>query len=323
MNARNAITIDPQRITPAGVRPGLQRCVNCRRPAAFTLVELLVVISIIGTLIGLLLPAVQSARESGRRMSCRNNLKQVGLALGNYESARRLFPAGDDRRDLPQRRAAPTPRLHHGWSSYILPFLEEAAMGAKIDYGRNYYEGDNRTAADTALPVYRCPSQMLSWPGKLDYGGVQGSAINRDGMPIDKIDPNWEQSGVLYAIYSGTVADGRTAQPARSSAITDGLSQTLSVAECVDRGEADVKFEDDPGYSRAMWAGGSQQVFVHESRVVNTSDSDNFRSHHPGGMHVLFADGRTSFMDEFVDWQVVEAICTKSRGDRCSLESLK
>jgi len=306
--------------------------VNSGARTAFTLVELLVVIAIIGTLVGLLLPAVQSARESARRAACRNNLKQIGLALSNYESARRAFPPGEDRRDLPQRQGLPQPRLNHGWSSYILSFLEEAATGTKVDYTKHYWEGANQALAETPVAVYRCPSQLLSWPGKLDYGGVQGSGINRDDTFIDAIDPNWEQSGVLHAIYSAVAqhsggkagaAAGRSSRPVRHAAITDGTSWTLSVAECVDKGTIDIVHEEDPGSSRAMWAGGGQHVFTHESRVMNTADSDNFRSHHPGGMNVLFADGRTAFMDEFVDWQVVEAICTKSRGERVSLEGLQ
>jgi prepilin-type N-terminal cleavage/methylation domain-containing protein len=284
---------------------------------AFTLVELLVSIAIIGALIGLLLPAVQSMRESARSIACRNNLKQIGLALANYESVKRAYPPGDDRRVLPDRE---DPR-HHGWASYILPFLEGTSIFEQIDYRLGYFDEPNRSAASTSLSVYECPSRMATWPGKLDYGGVQGSGINRSEMPIDELDPNWEFSGVLCSVYSKSQPDGaaRNVSPVKSSQITDGLSRTITVAECVDSGFPEVDEVERPGDHRAMWAGGGQQIFVHESRVLNTRMSAHFRSHHRGVVGVLFADGRVVLMDEFVNWEIVEAICTKSRGETLGL----
>ena len=95
-----------------------------RRPAAFTLVELLVVIAIIGILVALLLPAVQAAREAARRTQCANNLKQIGLALQNYESTYRVFPPS---------LTLPASRIGDSWSAQarILPFLEQAALAGR------------------------------------------------------------------------------------------------------------------------------------------------------------------------------------------------
>ena len=138
--------------------------VNSRLSSAgFTLVELLVVIAIIGVLVALLLPAIQAAREAARRSSCSNNLKQIGLALLNYESAIGNFPVG----------AA----LEEGamWSAFILPYMEQQNIRDLVtidfDHNVNYASrsdvyppispGDvNLLACETVVPVYRCPSTI-------------------------------------------------------------------------------------------------------------------------------------------------------------------
>src|SRR5205809_5891458 len=102
---------------------------------AFTLIELLVVIAIIGLLVALLLPAIQAAREAARRSQCKNNLKQIGLALHNYESARRGFPPG-----FISNAAAingPGTGPGWGWGAFILPYLEESSVFQQIDFKRN------------------------------------------------------------------------------------------------------------------------------------------------------------------------------------------
>ena len=144
-----------------------------RHRRAFTLVELLVVIAIIGVLVGLLLPAVQAARETARATSCRNNLKQLGLALHNYESAHRRFPPG---------RGSPLPRAFSTFA-YLLPQLEQSPLHSKIDFGKapvDFNVGStvhdglvNRPVAIVALPVFNCPSEAIRqasfWAGLWRY----------------------------------------------------------------------------------------------------------------------------------------------------------
>ncbi len=131
------------------------RPTNKRKDArGFTLIELLVVIAIIAILIALLLPAVQQAREAARRTQCKNNLKQIGLALHNYHDMARTFPAGslfgDD---------------EYGWGTFILPFLEQANLYNKIDFtgqGPNITLLFQEGVTDQVLPFYICPSNSMA-----------------------------------------------------------------------------------------------------------------------------------------------------------------
>ncbi len=134
------------------------------RKRGFTLVELLVVIAIIGVLVALLLPAVQAAREAARRTQCKNNLKQIALALHNYEQSFKVFPPSSTSRfgagvwNYPG--TGPTdPNLHlHSFASLLLPYLEQGSIADQIDYNVSALAPANRPIASQILPVYRCPS---------------------------------------------------------------------------------------------------------------------------------------------------------------------
>ena len=259
---------------------------------AFSLVELLAVVAILGTLVSLSLPAVQSARESARRSSCTSNLRQMGIALASYETARRTFPAGND---------AVTGR-NHAWSSFLLPFLEDAALAGRMNYRLPWNHPQNVALADTAIPVYVCPSGIEQYAGKQDYGGVLGTAVV---LAEGATRPHgWEHGGVLYATH----ADGPR-DPCRASQVTDGLAHTLFVSEGVDRGFADL--ETFTRIGNAVWACGTN-CFLHNSPVLNTPDVDGFRSNHLGGVHGLYGDAHVSFMADGTDPRVLVAICTKA-----------
>jgi len=278
----------------------------------FTLVELLAVLATIGGLIGLLLPALMQTREAARRMQCSNNLKQMGLALTNYEVAKKRFPAGNDQ--IGDRQ--------HAWSSFILPFLEQAAVSNRVDYAKKWDDPTGNAAlAEVIIPTYVCPSGMKSFAGKQDYGGVLGASINTDGTDLAIVsrgnDLRYLSSGVLYATGTAvypmdTLPRQQPRQPASAASITDGLSRTLFVTEAVDReqeGRADTHLSGD-----ACWAHGANCFFLN-NRVINVPDADGFKSLHLDGVYGLFGDGRVTFISDRTEPTVLIAISTKSGGE--------
>lgn len=268
------------------------------RAAGFSLVELLVVVAILGTLISLTLPAVQSARESARRAACSNNLRQMGIALTNYEAARRWFPPGDDALS----------RRNHAWSSFILPYLEEHQTAGRINYQRPWNDPQGNAAiADVIISTYVCPSSIQLFPGKQDYGGVMGNAVVLTaGDELPELPPGWAHGGVLYA-----TADD-CPRPCRAGQVSDGLSKTLLVSEGVDRGFREMDNESRIGNAR--WACGTN-CFFFSSPVLNTPEVDGFRSHHLGGVHGLFGDGRVVLMVDDTAPEILMAACTKAGGE--------
>lgn len=205
----------------------------------FTLIELLVVIAIIAILVALLLPAVQQAREAARRSSCKNNLKQFGLALHNYHDVHRVFPPG-----FVHQPTAPQHSPHWGWGSYLLPFVEQSAMYETLNVGDNHLgdaladtsAGGGRSLMQTPLSSYRCPSDPA--PGMSDRGGV------RDGSGswgVDMAVSNYVASNGAHAAaanYAYVMFDNPTSGPVfyansktRIRDITDGTSNTILLGE--------------------------------------------------------------------------------------------
>ena len=140
--------------------------------AAFTLVELLVVITIIGVLIALLLPAVQAAREAARRMQCANNFKQAALGLHNHESQYGAFPVGIDMYGSSRSCSIPPgkngDKYGFSWSAFILPYMEQQGIGDQLDFTKHYYDGyggtgiNNFTLGRNFIAAYVCPSDPRS-----------------------------------------------------------------------------------------------------------------------------------------------------------------
>ncbi|MEZ6136173.1 MAG: DUF1559 domain-containing protein [Pirellulaceae bacterium] len=208
--------------------------------SAFTLVELLVVIAIIGILVGLLLPAVQSAREAARRMSCSNNLKQVGLALQNYHSAHKKFP--------PQAiwgpgKAPHTKAYHHTWNVMILPFIEQQGFYDSINkrlpiWGQLTDPSDPSSSPliSTQIPTLRCPSDSGRWDVEETHGIAVTNYAGSEGY-------HWWDTAETPANWSSSQGEDKFVRPGdasgvftvtktrRLSDITDGSSNTVLVAE--------------------------------------------------------------------------------------------
>ena len=261
---------------------------------AFTLVELLVVIAIIGLLVGLLLPAVQMARESARRIQCANNLKNIGLGLHNFADAYRTLPAGSESLN----------GTYHAWSSRILPYVEQSALFSQFDFSKPWdMAGANQSAASKHVPIYVCPSTRLHFEGKQDYGGIVGTSL----LPLPG------GSGPHDAFGCGTLIRTSKEQPrpVRFSGITDGLSSTLAVGESIDRNDE----------TAGRWACGLN-CFSQNENTVGLGETGELFSLHPGGAHGMFADGRVQFLPRTMERTVLGAICTRNGGEAVANQAI-
>ena len=278
------------------------------RRAAFTLVELLVVIAIIAVLIALLLPAIQAARESARAAQCRNALKQLGLALHAYHDSASQLPAGWIGR-------GPEGPPGWGWAAAILPYAEQQNLAETVRFHRPIADAQNRAARESVLPLLLCPSD--GHPKLFAIGADDAPGANIDGgTPLFRIarsnyvgmfgtqeveDVPSDGDGIFY--HNSRV---------RFAQITDGLSNTLLVGE---RGA---------NFGGSVWAGvvaGAAESFV---RIVGVADHtpnhpslhfDDFSSYHPSGVHFLLCDGSVQRLNDSIAAAVYQAMATRGNGE--------
>jgi prepilin-type N-terminal cleavage/methylation domain-containing protein len=257
---------------------------------AFTLVELLVVLAVIGILVSLLLPAVQSAREGARKVQCQNHLRQIGLALQNYESAFRTLPPGC----LQYRPWRGNPRLKNlAWSALILPSMEQSNVHRLVDFDYAFDHPRNAVAAQTRVSLYLCPSTpekpTASGRARTDYAGLYGQRITTNQNT---------DNGVF--IYN---------RPIRFREISDGITNTISVAE-------------DVGGPDGEWINGSN-IFEQSGRINDPFawvGDNEIRSSHPSGAMLLFVCGRVQFVSEAMELPTLAAIITRNHGEVVAIE---
>jgi prepilin-type N-terminal cleavage/methylation domain-containing protein/prepilin-type processing-associated H-X9-DG protein len=281
------------------------RCKAKKR--AFTLVELLVVIAIIGILIALLLPAVQAAREAARRSSCTNNLKQVGLAALNYESAKKAFPPGRSgcgnyfssvAKMCPQNTTAGK-KLMHGASGFVamLPYMEDPALFGLAEFGNGGIFNDADTApkwwtvqgrvsvAQTRPKILVCPTSPVE-PMALDdkfYAISDSSARDGNGQIFrlatgtyalcqGSMGPSFSNSGMhVQATYSNNGMYGNAVTGRNRREIADGFSKTFAVGEITNADDKAV----DPASGERCGMGVWSFTWVHSSALRSTENALN------------------------------------------------
>lgn len=298
------------------------------RPA-FTLIELLVVIAIIGVLVGLLLPAVQQAREAGRRLACSNHLKQLGIAIHNYENGLKEFPAGfasvSSQSDRDIWNEAENGTDGHSWMVDILPFIEQVGIHDGWDFTKNVKE--NAAVAQTDIQDFYCPSRragvrtedlpimFMQWQsGGTDYGGCAGNSNYFNDLPGHFFEHH------LYGPSTKGIFGANDARKFRS--VTDGTSKCLMIGEVQRMYQHPDAYSTDCGTSQDGWAvGGAATLFdtdhgqASNPGGVNAPSFECPGSDHPNGANFCFVDGSVSFLNDNIDIGVMEDIGSIAGGE--------
>ncbi len=286
----------------------------------FTLVELLVVIAIIATLIGLLVPAVQKVREAANRLSCANNLKQLGLALHNFHDAHDEFPPG--RVQGPYPAAWVYWRANHGWAVFILPDLEQEPLYGLYHWDQDLSAPANQGVVAHPLKNFWCPSAPEQ--DRYDYTHGQfatygGKGACGDYAPTWLVDPSLatgDNRGVLVPNCMTKMAS-----------ITDGTSNTILLTE--DAGRPRLwqagRARPDQALNGGPWAGYQTGITLEGSQpdgtsrpgpcAVNCTNDHEVYSFHTGGANAVFADGHVQFLSKGLPLQVLAALITRAGGE--------
>ncbi|HVJ86759.1 MAG TPA: DUF1559 domain-containing protein [Caulifigura sp.] len=293
----------------------------------FTLIELLVVIAIIAILIALLLPAVQQAREAARRASCKNNMRQMGLALHNYHDTYNTLPPGWISVDPVTRRQSAHVGLNGaGWGIMILPMIEQGPL--YNTYNANVVLEDplNQKFRETPLSMFQCPSDPQ--PTLFEIGEEHdpshlicklGTANMIASFGSISIDDCENAAGTAPVLANGQCkGDGAFYHNSRVriADFTDGTSNTMIVGER----------KTDPAQRWfSTWSGRVSEAEESCQRVLGSLDHppndphrhfDDFSSHHVGGAHFTLGDGHTRFVSDNIDKAVYQSLGTISGGER-------
>ncbi|MGQ0634694.1 MAG: DUF1559 family PulG-like putative transporter [Planctomycetaceae bacterium] len=302
--------------------PGSRSLVPDSLPArrGFTLIELMVVIVIISILAAILLPAVQYAREAARRSQCRNNLKQMGLALHNYAGAHgTLPPSSTSQIDFGVWNPRPTLYHLHSWATMLLPFLEQAALYDRVDFNVSALAAVNVAPGSQIVSVYRCPSYNgpdVSQSTLYQLHSPDYALRNYATLGATTVGRLWQQpDGVFYARSRTRIAD-----------IPDGTSNTLFVAETresgaavwIDGGTATMVSRpylesNAPSFAGPKCALNFEPYFVANGQGIDARFGPS--SQHAGGVQHLFGDGGARFLSENINGLVYDSLVTRDRHD--------
>jgi prepilin-type processing-associated H-X9-DG protein len=306
-----------------------------------TLVELLLVIAIIGTLVALLLPAVQAARESARRASCLNHMKQLGIAVANYESAKKVYPPGAiwDRWPPPDKR-----RRHGSILVHLLPYIEEQPVFDAFDFKQvsidgAFFPGGTERIGSHVIATYLCPSDdhngmfqndLFGYVAIHNYAASNGPTEVYDNPNCSCVHP-WKSLEMAPIDNPDNFAGPftRLGVSTKAKQITDGLSKTVFMGEvrvpCSVHAQAGWAYTNNGnGYCTTLipinydTCNANAPDPCHRSCTWNTDVG--FKSAHPGGAQFLFGDGSVRFLNESIDHQSYQYLGAKADGNLVSPE---
>jgi prepilin-type processing-associated H-X9-DG protein len=284
-----------------------------------------VVIAIIAILIGLLLPAVQKVREAAFRMSCQNNLKQLGLALHNFHDAYAKFPPGQVAGRLPE--AGVTQKVNHGWGPFILPFIEHKALADRYRWDVNVSDPLNQPVTTTHPKLFQCPAaepDRIYTAGPSSVYGGKGAC--GDYAPTWYVDSNLVEKSLIDrpGNYQGVLQPNHMT---RLSEITDGISQTILLME--DAGRPRLWRLGRPGPDQTVeggpWAAFNNGIILQGSTAdgtmrpgpcaINCTNERQVYSFHSRGANAVFADGSVHFLSADMTIKVLAALVTRAGGE--------
>jgi prepilin-type N-terminal cleavage/methylation domain-containing protein len=318
---------------------------------AFTLIELLVVIAIIAVLIALLLPAVQQARESARRTQCKNNLKQIGLALHNYHDTHGQFPISIGWNPAGERQGAFSDKV------FMLPFLDRTSEYQTTNFddfpwdSNGWFGNANIRAQSKRLPVFNCPTQPF------EIGGGQANftyAINMGAAGVNGQNGEGNHNGLASYVGGGAPSD----RPVKMGSISDGTSNTAAYSEFVIDGGGTPQNQQVYNWANA----GATDAVTRQNCILQTalSGRQNMRgaswawsfigvgstyshtmapndkachswqgdwegsnlmsasSTHTGGVHVLLTDGAVRFVSNNIDHTTWVGVGTRNGNEKLS-----
>ncbi len=322
-------------------------------PSAFTLIELLVVIVVIGILIALLLPAVQAARSAARRMHCTNNMKQIALAIHQYENVYRVLPPAKTFNEHNKLK------YNHNILTFLLPYLEQNHVYAKFDFNQHWSSTKNYAAAKNTISTFLCPDAASSprsyvekdkpqqvYPSDYAACPMIDGAVRNDLFLAGLIKPRTPANGQgkqgddaqhryyrnMIVPWNDCLSPGGShwGGPITIAGVTDGLSNSWMFFECVGRPQLltrrgmETEVDAEKVVSGAAWASEKSEFWLQRAvnrtdvkgtLLMNCSNDNAIFSQHVGGANFAYGDGSIHFGTETIDPEVFVSRFTCNAGD--------